>query len=206
MESGEQTWRRPPLVSAVHELRWFGRTWSALAGVALAGELVSGAVFELSRFDVWASALLFGLTVLATLARLFLGLRTQPDMEYAQIFERSAPPPAGFALEPVRRTASRAVWVAVAVGALLAVGAGGALVVMLGLIGKPREQVLDDIAGAAFLVGAGWTIVCAAAAFRIAAWFSRWEVRRGRVVLCRPLSSGRLAYVYHVADAAPEES
>src|SRR5947207_1886608 len=107
MESGGQIWRRPPLVSAVHELRWFGRTWSVLA-----------------------------------------------------------------------------------------------------VIGKPREQVLDDLAGGAGLVGAGWTIVCAAAAFRIAARFSRWEVGRGRVVLCRPLSSGRLAYVYYVdvADAAPEES
>jgi hypothetical protein len=206
MESGEQIWRRPPLVSAVHELRWFGRTWSVLAGVALAGDLVSGAVFDLSPLDVWASALLFGLTVLATLARLFLGLRTQPDMQYAQVFDRSPRPPVGVGREPARRTASRVTWVAVAVAVLLAVGAGGALVVMLGLIGKPREQVLDDLAAAAVLVGAGWTTVCAAAAFRIAAWFSRWEVRRGRVVLCRPLSSGRLAYVYYVADAAPEES
>jgi hypothetical protein len=206
MESGEQIWRRPPLVSAVHELRSFGRTWSVLAGVALAGDLVSGAVFDLSPLDVWASALLFGLTVLATLARLFLGLRTQPDMQYAQVFDRSPRPPVGVGREPARRTASRATWVAVAVAVLLAVGAGGALVVMLGLIGKPREQVLDDLAAAAVLVGAGWTTVCAAAAFRIAAWFSRWEVRRGRVVLCRPLSSGRLAYVYYVADAAPEES
>src|SRR5256714_6781313 len=156
MESGEQTWRRPPLVSAVHELRWFGRTWSVLAGVALAGDLVSGAVFDLAPLEVWASALLFGLTVLATLARLFLGLRTQPDMEYAQVFDRSPPPPAGLALEPARRTASRAAWAAVAVAALLAVLAAGALVVTLVLIGKPRDQVLDDVAGAAGLVAAGW--------------------------------------------------
>jgi hypothetical protein len=206
MESGEPVWRRPPLVPAVHELQWFGRTWLVVASVGIAADLVSGAVFEFSSRDVWASALLFGLTVLATLARLFLGLRTQPDMEYAQVFDRSPPPPAALALEPARRTASRAVWAAVGVAALLAVGAAATVVVTLVLMGKPRDQVLDDVAGAAGLVAAGWTFVCAAAAFRIAAWFHRWEVRRGRVILCRPLTSGRLRYVYYVAEEAPEQS
>ena len=79
MESGEPIWRRPPLVSAVHELRWFGRTWLVVAAVGIAADLVSGAVFEFSARDVWASTLLFGLTVLATLARLFLGLRLARD-------------------------------------------------------------------------------------------------------------------------------
>jgi len=205
MQSGEPIWRRPPLVSAVRELRWFGRTWSVLAVVGLAADLASGAVFEFSFLDVWATVLLFGLTVLATLARLFLGLRTPPDMEYAQVFDRSPPPPAGLEPEPARRTASRATWAAVAVAALLAVLAVAALVVTLVLIGKPRDQVLDDVAGAAGLVAAGWTIVCAVAAFRLAAWFHRWEVRRSRVVLCRPLTSGRLRYIYYVAEGAPRE-
>ena len=204
MESGEPIWRRPPLVSAVHELRWFGRTWLVVAAVGIAADLLSGAVFEFSARDVWASTLLFGLTVLATLARLFLGLRTQPDMEYAQVFDRSPPPPAVLALEPPRRTAWRAVWAGVGVTALLAVCAAGALVVTLVLMGKPREQVLDDVAGAAGLVAAGWTFVCAGAALRIAAWFHRWEVRRRRVILCRPLTAGRLRYVYYVAEEARE--
>ena len=201
MESGEQIWRRPPLVSAVHELRWFGRTWSVLAGVALAGDLVSGAVFDLAPLDVWASALLFGLTVLATLARLFLGLRTQPDMEYAQIFDRSPAPPAALHVEAGRSTASRAAGAAAGIAALLVVGAAAALVVMFILMGEPREHVLDHLAGAAVLLAAGWTLVFALASFRLAAWFRRWEARRGRTILCRPLTSGRRGYVYYVADA-----
>lgn len=204
MEAGEVHWRRPPLVSAAHELRWFGRMWATLAAVGLAADLASGAVFDLALLDVFATVLLFGFTVLATLARLFLGLRTQPEMQYARVFDRSPPPPPELPREPARRTASRAIWVAAGVAVLLAAGAAGALVITLVLIGRPRGEVFDHLAGAAGLVAAGWTFVCAAAAFRIAVWFQHWELRRRRVVLCRPLSSGRLGYVYFVAEAAEQ--
>jgi hypothetical protein len=124
-------------------------------------------------------------------------------MQYARIFDRSPAPPAGLRLETGRSTASRAAWAAAGIAALLAVGAAAALIVMFILIGEPRERVLDHLAGAAGLLAAGWTLVCALASFRIAVWFRRWEARRGRTVLCRPLTSGRLGYVYYVADAVP---
>jgi uncharacterized membrane protein len=124
-------------------------------------------------------------------------------MEYAQVFDRSPAPPDALRLEAARTTASRAAWAAIGIAALLAVGAAAALVVMFILMGEPREHVLDHLAGAAVLLAAGWTLVCALASFRIAVWFRHWEARRGRTVLCRPLTSGRLGYVYYVADPEP---
>ena len=46
----------------------------------------------------------------------------------------------------------------------LKVGLPATMVITLVLMGKPRDQVLDDVAGAAGLVAAGWTFVCAGAA------------------------------------------
>ena len=167
---------------------------------AAAGVVLAGGAADLSGLEIWACVLLFFLTVAGGLARAFLGLRTQPDMEYARIFDRSPPPPAGLRLEAGRSTASRAAWAAAGIAALLAVGAAAALIVMFILMGEPREHVLDHLAGAAGLLAAGWTLVFALASFRLAVWFRRWEGRRGRTVLCRPLTSGRLGYVYYVAD------
>ena len=47
-------------------------------------------------------------------------------------------------------------------------------------------------------------VVCGFAALRIGTWFSRWEGRRRRRLLCRPLTAGILAHVYYVAEAGPE--
>ncbi|HEV7363364.1 MAG TPA: hypothetical protein VGN71_03160 [Solirubrobacteraceae bacterium] len=201
MDAGEVSWRRPPLVSSAWELRCFGRTWAAVAVAAAVGVVLAGGAADLTGLELWACALLFFLTVAGALARAFLGLRTQPDMEYARIFDRSPAPPAGLRLEAGRSTASRAAWAAAGIAALLVVGAAAALIVMFILMGEPREHVLDHLAGAAGLLAAGWTFVCALASFRIAVWFRRWEARRGRTVLCRPLTSGRLGYVYYVEGA-----
>ena len=190
------------MVSSAWELRCFGRTWAVVAVAAAAGVVFAGGAADLSGLEIWACALLFFLTVAGALARAFLGLRTQPDMEYARIFDRSPAPPTGLRREGGRSTASRAAWAAAGIAALLAVAAAAVLIVMFILMGEPREHVLDHLAGAAVLLAAGWTLVCALASFRIAVWFRRWDARRGRTVLCRPLTSGRLGYVYYV-DAAP---
>ena len=189
------------MVSSAWELRCFGRTWAAVAVGGVAGVVLVGAAVDLAAIEIWACVLLFFLTVAGALARAFLGLRTPPDMEYAQIFDRSPAPPAALHVEAGRSTASRAAGAAAGIAALLVVGAAAALVVMFILMGEPREHVLDHLAGAAVLLAAGWTLVFALASFRLAAWFRRWEARRGRTILCRPLTSGRRGYVYYVADA-----
>ena len=155
MDTGEVSWRRPPLVASAWELRCFGRTWAVVAVVAAAGVVISGGVDDLSAIEVWACALLFFLTVAGALARAFLGLRTQPDMEYARVFDRSPAPPAGLRLETGRSTASRAAWAATGIAGLLVVGAAALLVVMFILMGTPREHVLDHLAGAAVLLAGG---------------------------------------------------
>ena len=204
MDAGEVSWR-PPLVGSAWELRCFGRAWTVLGIAGAVAVVVAGGASDLVPIEIWAGAILFFLTVAGALARAFLGLRTQPDMEYAQIFDRSSPPPADRPVETGRTTAMRAAWAAVGIVVLLAVGAAITLIVALVLMGRPREHVLDHLAGAAGLLTAGWTLVCAGAAFRIALWFRRWEERRGRVVRCRPLLSGRMAYVYYVeAGRVPE--
>jgi hypothetical protein len=82
----------------------------------------------------------------------------------------------------------------------LAIAAAVGLTVTLLLMGKPRDEVLTHLPGAAELVAAGWTLVCGAAALRIGTWFARWERVHGRQVLCRPLHAGTLSYVYYVAE------
>jgi hypothetical protein len=204
MDAAEVSWRRPPLVSSAWELRCFGRTWIAVVVLVVGVDVALGGASDLLPVEIWACALLFFLTVAGALARAFLGLRTQPDMEYARIFDRSPAPPAGLRVEGRRGTANRAAWAATGIALLLAVGAAAALVVMFVLMGRPREHVLDHLAGAAGLLAAGWTFVCALASFRIALWFRSWEAwRGGRTVLSRPLTSGRLDYVYYVAGAEP---
>ena len=204
MEAAEVSWRRPPLVSSAWELRCFGRTWIVLGVLVLAVDTALGGASDLLPVEIWACALLFFLTVAGALARAFLGLRTQPDMEYARVFDRSPAPPAGLRVEGSRSTANRAAWAATGIAVLLAVGAAATLVVMFILLGQPREHVLDHLAGAAGLLAAGWTLVCALASFRIAVWFRRWEEwRGGRTVLSRPLTSGRLGYVYYVTGPEP---
>jgi hypothetical protein len=204
MDAADVSWRRPPLVSSAWELRCFGRTWIVLGVLVPAVDAALGGASDLVPVEIWACALLFFFTVAGALARAFLGLRTQPDMEYARVFDRSPAPPAGLRVERSRSTANRAAWAASGIAVLLAVGAAAALVVMLILLGRPREHVLDHLAGAAGLLAAGWTLVCALASFRIAVWFRRWEGWRGGRVLSRPLTSGRLGYVYYVTEASPE--
>jgi len=188
------------LVSSVWELRCFGRAWILVAAAVAAVDIALGGLFDLTELEIWGCVLLFFLSVAGAPSNTILGLRTQPDMQYALIFDRSPPPPAALRIEPGRSTAARAVWAAAGVALMLAVVAAATLVVLFVLLGRPREHVLDHLAGAAAVVAAGWTLICALASFRIAVWFHHWEERRGRTVLCRPLTSGRLGYVYYVGS------
>ncbi len=67
---------------------------------------------------------------------------------------------------------------------------------MLVLGGQSRDEIGEDLAGGALLTAAGWTLTCAAAGFRMASYFARWERLRGARVFCRPLKAGTMRPVY----------
>jgi hypothetical protein len=196
VEAREVALHRPSLVLAALELRGLSRVWLMLALVVLAGDLIAGAEEDIRSIEASGSGLLLGLSIAGAIAGLTLGLRSPPETLYAQIFDRSPPPPPDVPVEPAERTASRASWAAVLVGVFLCIGAAVALALVFVLMAEPREKVTDNLVGAAGLVAVGWMLACAGAAAQLARWFERWEGRRGRSLLAPPLHSGRLAYVY----------
>ena len=197
---------RPPLrlASATGELLWMGGVLSWLGLVGVTGGLVVVPVARFSPLEVMGSIVLFLLTTFGAVTGVTLGRRSGPEVLYWQKFERAPQPPARGWLEPPRHTAVRAVVGAVCLVAGLAIAASVGLALTLLLIGKPRDEILIHLPGAAELIAAGWTLVCGVAALRIGTWFSRWERRRRRRILCRPLSAGTLAHVYYVAEAGQE--
>ena len=190
------------MVCAVYELRWLGATSGTLGATGLAAGLLVGSIGTFTILDTAAAVVLFGLSVGSALAGLFLGRRSLPPIVYAQIFERSPVVPPTIWREPSRRTAVRAALASLGLAAGMAIMAAAALVVTLVFLGKSRDELLTHLPAAAGLVAAGWSLVAGVSALRIAAWIERWEHPRGRLVLCRPLSSGRLLHVYYIADAA----
>jgi hypothetical protein len=189
--------RRPALVAPVAELRWLSRTWLTLGLIVLAADLVSGSVARLSLLELGGSCGLLALSVAGSIAGMALGLRTPPEMLYAQIFDRAPLPAPEAELEAERSTASRAGWAAIGVAVCLSIAAPVATAVMLVLLGTPTASVPDHLAGASSIVAAGWILACSASAHQLAFWFDRWQRRRERVLLCGALSSGRLAPIYY---------
>ena len=191
--------RRPALVLPVAELRWLSRTWLALGLIVLAADLASGEVGRLSLLELGGSCGLLALSVAGSVAGMALGLRTPPEMLYAQIFDRAPLPLPELELEAERSTASRAGWAAIGVAIGLSIGAPVGTAVVLVMLGTPTASVPDQLPAAAALVAAGWILACSASAHQLQRWFARWERRRDRVLLCGALSSGRLAPVYYSA-------
>jgi hypothetical protein len=195
----------PPLrlASASAELLWMGGVLASVGLVALTVGLVVVPVSRFSPLEGMGSIVLFLLSTFGAVTGATLGRRSGPEVMYWQKFELAPhPPPHGW-LEPGRRTAVRAVVAAVGLVVGLAIAAAVGLAVTLLLIGKPPDELLTHLPGAAELIAAGWTLVCGVAALRIGTWFSRWERRHRRRLLCRPLTAGVLAHVYYVAEAGP---
>lgn len=196
-----------PLLSAVHELVWVGRTWIVVGALGLAAGLVRGSPDQFTPLEAAGTVLLFGATVSGALAGVLLGRRSSPASLYAQIFDRAPGPPVRARREGYRETASRAIFAALGLVVAMTVVATIGLAATLVLMGKPRDEVLDHLAAGAELVAAGWTLVCGASALRVATWIGRWERRRRKVVLCRALLSGSMRPVYYVDDVvAPTEA
>lgn len=155
--------------------------------------------------EAYAAAVVFVLSVGSAVGGLVLGVRTGPLISYKRIFEIAPPPPVEAEAEAAPATAGRAVAVALAGVAGMAIVAAVVLVMTLGVLGTPRAEILEHLAPTAGLVAAGWALVSGLVTLRVAAWFARWQRPRGRVILCRPLTSGTMRHVYYVAVAEPAE-
>ena len=187
----------PPLVRATTELRTLIGVLAGLGALLLAGALALGDVRRLSPLELADVILLFGLsTGSSAAAAAALGAWTPPRILYRNILDRAPGPPPKARRESSRRTRTRtilagAVTVAAFVG-LATVGSALLLVVM----GKPRSEIPHHLPTIAALIGGGWALVCAGAAWLVARWLERWEELRGRRILCAPLHAASLGEVY----------
>jgi hypothetical protein len=191
-----------PSVVAARELRWLGWAWCAAGVAALGAGLAAGSVARLGTLEAAASVLVFGLSVGGSLGGLLLGVRTPPPILYLRIFDIAPEPPPHARGEAPRTTALRAVAAALAEVLPLMLLSALALAVTLLLIGEPQDELPDQLAQITAFVTGGWLLVAATIALRVAAWVTRWERLRGKVLICPPLHSGRLSHVYYAAAPA----
>jgi type IV secretory pathway TrbD component len=195
----------PPqrLVPAVYELGWIARACLLAGAVELGADVLLRSVAEFSERDLFIVVMVFGIPSFAILTTLLLGRRTDVSILYAQIFDHAPGPPRDARVEPGGRIARRAVAAVIGLAVLLVLPAAFGVAFLLLMMGTPRDQVLDHLPVATGLVTAGWILLCGLAALRISHYFARWEQRRGRVVLSRPLAAGSMQHVYYVANRPP---
>jgi len=193
-----------PLVVAVKELRWIGRTTCVAGAVALAAGLVAHSLTEVTGLEAVVSGAVFGISTGAAVGSLVLGVRTGPSILYLRIFELAPAPPADARGEPPRATAVRGIAAGLAAGLGLLLAAAILLGATLGLTGESADEFVKRLAVLTALVAGAWMLVLGAIALRVGVWFGRWEARRGKVLVCPRLHSGMLRHVYYAA--APAES
>jgi hypothetical protein len=191
------------LVPAVYELGWMARAFLGTAAVELGADAVLRSVAELSGRDLFAGLLVFGLPSFAILTTLVLGRRTDAPILYAQIFDRAPGPPPEARVEAGGTIARRAVMAVIALALGMLIPAAFGIAFLLVMMGTPRDDLLQHLPVATGLVAAGWMLLCGLVALRISQYFARWEQRRGKVVLCRPLASGTMRHVYYAANRPP---
>lgn len=192
-----------PFVRAATELRCFGRAWSLAGAVLLAVTAVLAAGGAYDGAEVAAIVVVVGFSTASVLGGLLLAKRTTPDILYWRILDRAPVLDPGVPLESpsdtFRRTLSPALIVALTLTAVAPFVVGAALLV----VGRPRGEVLDGLAALGPPAGGGWTLVCGVAGLRMAAYFERWERRRGMWALCLPLRAGLMQHVYRVVPENP---
>ena len=187
-----------PLVRAATELRCFGTAWCVAGALLLAGTVALAASGAYEGVHVAGIVAVLGFSIGCVLGGLLLAKRTEPAILYARLLD-VAPDvddrvPCESPADTVRRTAAPAVLVALTLTAI----APFAVAVVLLIVGEPRDEVLRDLPATAPAVGGGWTLACGLAGLRMARYFERWEVRKQRTALCRPLTAGLMQRVYCV--------
>lgn len=168
----------------------------------LAAAAVLGVTGAYDGAHVVAIVVVLGLSVGCVLGGLLLARRTGPAMLYTRLLDRAPeagePVPCETPGETARRTIVPALVVTLVLTAVGPVLVGAALV----MAGEPREEVLRRLPAFAPAVGGGWTLACGLAGLRMAGYFERWEERRARTALCRPLTAGLMQRVYLVTGQA----
>jgi hypothetical protein len=193
--------RLPPLVEATTELGTLCAVL-AFAGAALVvADLALGHLGRLTPLELADVIIVFGVSTGASLAgAAALGAWTGPRILYRNILDRAPNPPLQARREPARRTRNRTL----VVGALTAVAFVGAAAlasaILLAAMGKERHDIPKHLVTIAALIGGGWALACAAAAWTVKRWLQRWERLRGQRVLCPPLHAASLGEVYFTSE------
>lgn len=164
-----------------------------LAGAAV---LAAGGAYE--SVHVVAIVVVLGFSTGCVLGGLLLAKRTGPAILYFRLLDRAPEVDDVVPRETPRETARRTVAPAIVVAlTLTAIGPFFVAAVLL-MAGEPRDEVVRDLPATAPAAGGGWTLICGLAGLRMARYFERWEERRERTALCRPLTAGLMQRVYCV--------
>jgi hypothetical protein len=187
-----------PIVRPVDELRRFGAAWLLLGLALLGGSAALAESDGLSERDAFAALLFLGLSVSAVLGGLLLAKRTGPEQVYWRILTRAPSLPGRYVrvVDELKRPGVLGQALGVVAGLLFGALAGVAFTEVV--LGEPRREFLDGLPAAIVGVAGGWTIVCGAAALRIAHYIHRWQKRYGGEAFCRHLNAGRMLHVYWV--------
>jgi hypothetical protein len=193
--------RQPPLVEATTELRTLYAVLGFAGAALVVADLALGHLGRLTPLEVADLIIVFGVVTGASIASAAaLGARTAPRILYRNILDRAPDPPAEAHREPPRRTRARTLLV----GALTAVAFLGAAAlasaILLAAMGKDRSAIPDHLIPLAGLIGGGWALACAGAAWTVKRWLERWERLRGQRILCPPLHAASLGEVYFTSD------
>jgi hypothetical protein len=192
----------PPLVEATAELRALLWVFGGLGGALLVADLAAGHLGRLTTLEVADVIIVYGVSTGTTLAAVALGRFTGPKILYRNILDRAPDPPPQAHREAPRRTRTRGVLIGaltvVSFVAVAAIASG----ILLAVMGKEKSEIPDHLIAIAALIGGGWAVACAGAAWKVRAWLERWERLRHQRVLCPPLHAASLGEVYFTSDPA----
>jgi hypothetical protein len=177
--------------------------FGCLGGVLVIADLAVGHLGRLTTLEVADVLIVFGISTGTSLAAVALGRFTGPKILYRNILDRAPDPPPQAHREPPRRTRTRGLLI----GALTAVAFVGVAAIssaiLLAVMGKERADIPDHLIAIAALIGGGWALACAGAAWKVRGWLERWEELRHQRVLCPPLHAASLGEVYFTSDPEP---
>jgi hypothetical protein len=191
----------PPLVEATTELRTLYAVLAPAGAMLLVADLALGHLGRLTPLELADVIIVFGVstgTSLATAAA--LGAWSGPKVLYRNILDRAPDPPPQAQRETPRRTRARSVLAGVLTAVAFIVAAGVASAILLAAMGKDRHEIPNHLITIAALIGGGWALACAGAAWTVKRWLQRWEHLRGQRVLCPPLHAASLGEVYFTSN------
>jgi len=193
--------RPPPLVEATTELRTLYAVLAFAGAVLLVADLALGHLGRLTPLELADVIIVFGISTGASIATAAaLGAWSGPKILYRNILDRAPDPPPQAEREPPSRTRTRTLLVGALTAVAFIAAAALASAILLAVMGKERHDIPKHLITIAALIGGGWALACAAAAWTVKRWLQRWEHLRGQRVLCPPLHAASLGEVYFTSD------